>query len=386
MSFDRFAGTYSDIEWTADDSSSFKASDYQDQNEAVEYAIDDKTKAALLGPGWEKSLESTGFVEPKAKTQFDIALGKAEALIRKTKRDILAGNHQAIADVGWEYNTLHQQYGKGTHLSGKANDIKIDEAFNKHGIMQTLFDAGFAPTATGWGSGWDESKHPRYPAGTSKGGEFAPKGGTAEPSKSKKSKGGKHIPDKWTEKSILGYLSDQIDPKLAKTLLNNAMKWMKSISDDERNAVKEYTGNAYAVINPCLRNNAGCDEPHGSIPVKDYATTAKAALKTSKLPVALTVYRAMDNVYKKQLAVGKIILDKGFASTTLKRGVSYGLGEANDLRLEINLPKGARAQFLDGLSSSSHELEVLLAPGSKLKVEKITKEGSHTYVTASYVK
>lgn len=138
----------------------------------------------------------------------------------------------------------------------------------------------------------------------------------------------------------------------------------------QRAALKKYTGNAYVEINKCLRQNVGCT-PATLKTVKDIRSAVKPSTDN------ITVYRSVnpqglgihhqtnDPAFDKQLQsmVGKEFTDQGVTSTSIRTGVFSGA-----LKLQIDVPKGAKIAWVKRLSQHNHEDEIILAPGTKFEI------------------
>lgn len=138
----------------------------------------------------------------------------------------------------------------------------------------------------------------------------------------------------------------------------------------QRAALKKYTGSAYVEINKCLRQNVGCT-PATLKTVKDIRSAVKPSTDN------ITVYRSVnpqglgihhqtnDPAFDKQLQsmVGKEFTDQGVTSTSIRTGVFSGA-----LKLQIDVPKGAKIAWVKRLSQHDHEDEIVLAPGTKFEI------------------
>jgi Domain of unknown function (DUF4157)/ADP-ribosyltransferase exoenzyme len=187
----------------------------------------------------------------------------------------------------------------------------------------------------------------------------------------------------------------------------------------ELSAIRIYTAADYAYMNPVLADNDswldfkvkdlseksrwdfGKPDPQGSkkttlndderqqIKREGKQHSDMASMGLQKLPdIKMETYRGIGLTkedFEAQYQVGKEILFKAFTSTSKKRdgSQSFANSEAKGGKLPILMVlKVTKGKDIDNLSSSQGEGEILLAPGSKFKVEKIiapkTTDGSYT--------
>ena len=145
-------------------------------------------------------------------------------------------------------------------------------------------------------------------------------------------------------------------------LYSLSKKYLKSLSSSEHNAIEDYTRSyghfSGSRLNLCARFTKFCNRD-----IKGRIKTIDRIIETSKLPKAITVYRGTslhyeDRTFKKNVyTIGARFTDKGFVSTSLKKAISFNFG---DLVLEIRLPKGFPAIYLQSISAFGGEKELLL--------------------------
>lgn len=135
-----------------------------------------------------------------------------------------------------------------------------------------------------------------------------------------------------------------------------------TISPDEEEMVRDYKGNAYSDINDALRL--------GGYSYDEREALLEQVVARTQLDESITVYRgASFEVFEDyDDLTGAIIDDQAYVSTSLSRDIASGFGE--DLILEIRLPKGSHALFMDpwGSGYTERELELLLQKGARFKV------------------
>lgn len=159
---------------------------------------------------------------------------------------------------------------------------------------------------------------------------------------------------------------------------------MTHLSSEELSAIKSYTGSEYSSINGCLRKE-NCAEI-----LTERAKNLKSALsKLSEKEKPLVLYRGVaglpDEILKKLNENEKVVLDKGFMSTSGNLKVASGFaGYSKNFEGEEN-PRGIilmfKAKSCVGISALSYfetEDEFLCPPGLTFKAKKI--EGKNQYI------
>jgi len=135
--------------------------------------------------------------------------------------------------------------------------------------------------------------------------------------------------------------------------------------------VRSYTGSTYHSVNTSLRNRAGrgsatvvkhMDDAMYSV---DEAFSVTRGMGADGLGLA---FGASDDVVKQ--LVGKVIQDKGFISTSTKP--VFG----NKVRLNIEVPEGARGHWAKPISIHSSEDEFILARGTRFLVLGVDTTGN----------
>lgn len=160
------------------------------------------------------------------------------------------------------------------------------------------------------------------------------------------------------------------------------LAWINSLGPDlssaQVSAIKKYTGSGYYEINTYLRT--------GSVPYGGSAPTRTvSALDKSmrEMPFDVTVIRNMSlqglQGQDPTTLVGAVFSDKGFVSTTIKQSGVFG----GDVQLVIDVPKGARARYVQNISQHKAEQELLLARDTKIQVTEV-EVIQNTYGGTSY--
>lgn len=141
------------------------------------------------------------------------------------------------------------------------------------------------------------------------------------------------------------------------------------LSPNEVAAIAAYTGAAYRAINDQLRED-GPLEPM----IVQQIEHRDRAVSSSSIPTAMTVYRGIGEKYATELAeqglaVGDILLDKGFLSASRSLDLAAAFLRGPDgMLLAIRIPVGAKALDIAPFSAYPGEEEILLARESRLRV------------------
>ena len=147
--------------------------------------------------------------------------------------------------------------------------------------------------------------------------------------------------------------------------------WLKGITSVEKDGVVRYTSNAYRDMNGYLRGFKSTTN------YPDEIKACQSALSKASLPKETIVrrgsdYNMLDSVGLRNLsaadkdkAIGVIVEDKGFTSTSPASGGGFG----GDIEYVIKLPKGSQAMYVDSISHFQGEEEILINCGSKYVVE-----------------
>ncbi|TWM27107.1 putative ADP-ribosyltransferase Certhrax [Bacillus paralicheniformis] len=158
--------------------------------------------------------------------------------------------------------------------------------------------------------------------------------------------------------------------------------WLDSLTENEKNAIKQYTGNDYTRINNYLR---GLSDSLEGVEL-DVIDNIKNGLKKANVPHDIQVYRGTDlrpiqDLYKiddegniiAESLVGKIFKDDGFVSTAMVKESSF---DHMNVSWEINIPKGAHAAYLGKISHFPNEAELLLNSGQQMIIKSAVIDSS----------
>ena len=161
------------------------------------------------------------------------------------------------------------------------------------------------------------------------------------------------------------------------------------LSKEETRAVEAYTGTDYMKMNKLMRKQ-------GYDPYKedDFTTERNRQLMSAidklELPYNAELYRGIvvSKEAAAQYAVGGIILDKGFTSTSMSREsislFNHATASKKGIAITIRAPKGTKALPADPFSSYGDEHEIILK-GSALKILELKEEGSIIHIVADLI-
>lgn len=164
---------------------------------------------------------------------------------------------------------------------------------------------------------------------------------------------------------------------------SKAAEAIGALPEDERKAVRDYTGSWFRAINTILRKGDGPEvestvghytlqDAKKKIPLIDRAFKRP----TSKLGDNMILHRAMnwsdfgDKVARGEIGVGSSWTDKGFTSTAATKG-----GWGGNVQMRIRAPKGISALHINGKSAHPAEEEVLLNRGTSFRILSLRKSG-----------
>ena len=136
---------------------------------------------------------------------------------------------------------------------------------------------------------------------------------------------------------------------------------------DLTDALRAYTGRGSIILNEYLR---GLDAPnYYSNTYKKYLKDMRSGFDQAALPSEIVVYRSLTDKQRRRiedaLANNSDLVDYGFLSTTSNPNFRF-----KDPNFRIILPEGAPAIPIQHLSRYENESEVLIADGSRFKVER----------------
>jgi hypothetical protein len=261
----------------------------------------------------------------------------------------------------------------------------------------------------------------RWPAGSSKGGEFAPKaGGAGAAPKAQAVKVGARLQfssgvDHATGKPVTNFRgtvarkapdgrlmvnagtnakprwvathTDKVQTPARKLgpRNDNRRTYAQRLTEDERKAIDAYMGENYKSINGTLREG----KPPSGVTAKRIAALDSAVSKGT-LATDATLYRAAGGLGDDPSAlIGKTFTDHGFASTSegTQLPLMMASSRRNGIYARIKAPAGANVGYLTKVRnqqaiskySGVAEREVLLPRGSQFKITNARQGGDGTW-------
>lgn len=156
------------------------------------------------------------------------------------------------------------------------------------------------------------------------------------------------------------------------------------MSATEYGAIQHYTGQAYRSINECLRydgdicnNTASYQDRSGDTHYSTWQDiSAEASRGLRPLTQNVTLYRGvsdMSDIYANAGVssaaelVGRDFHDRGFSSASISQDMAYEWA-GDEVVMQLEIPEGISAMYVDDFSVHSGELEMLLQPGLNFRV------------------
>lgn len=159
----------------------------------------------------------------------------------------------------------------------------------------------------------------------------------------------------------------------------------KGLSEKVLNDIYAYTGEEYSEINKGLRQGKLGTKGGflggllgGKSPLEERVRGMDAAMEKSVVTEPFVSFRGMflqGDMLQKFLnaAPGDVLEDKGFVSTSTNPDKAF----SGNIRLEITVPKGARAFSVQSISRYKDEDEIILDRGGSFKVVSILDEKNY---------
>lgn len=148
--------------------------------------------------------------------------------------------------------------------------------------------------------------------------------------------------------------------------------FIDSLSDDERDAIFEYSGKSFSGINQFLRGQKD------KISKKDQKTidNLNKALESSRVPENIVAYRGATpfGQFKdlSKVKPGSTFSDSGFGSTSLNPDGAFSGGK--NVTFHVRIPKGAKGAYIASAADNPDEQEFLLPTKTKYKVVSVNQK------------
>lgn len=143
-------------------------------------------------------------------------------------------------------------------------------------------------------------------------------------------------------------------------------------SEDEIDAISEYTNEGYAAVNRYLYKGHDPDvSPEQDEYISRIIENLDSAFEETQAPFSYTVYSGLSSRYSAdKIKPGNEYIFRGYLSTSLSFDVSissFAEGD-NAVVLQIEVSKGQKSIYVDPLSEHQGEAETILPRGSKIKI------------------
>ena len=147
----------------------------------------------------------------------------------------------------------------------------------------------------------------------------------------------------------------------------NSVSWVTTLTNDERAAIRWYTGQGYADLNRGLRKNL--DFEHDETAAR--LIHLDSALAKAIIHETIMVYRGGRSTHFAELTAGDEFIDLGIGSTS--RSLDKAKQFAKGAIFQIHLPTGTKCVDIDIIefSSTPKEGEIIVARNTTYKVEDI---------------
>jgi hypothetical protein len=170
---------------------------------------------------------------------------------------------------------------------------------------------------------------------------------------------------------------------LTSDFLQKNSHYLLSLNGDDVDAIRHYTGAACYEINAGLRGKRELTNT-----ASHYAKALDHALENAPaLDGDTIVYRGTQDKSAEDLGLkpGTLFLDKGFCSTTVNFVVAESrTSNKGSCLFKIVLPKGQKILYVEPLSASVGEKEIILPRNMHFRVKSVTKELTHEKLYRPY--
>lgn len=189
------------------------------------------------------------------------------------------------------------------------------------------------------------------------------------------------------QKKIESKSIDSINKKYNISKLEESAKW------EHIDSISAYSLDYHDVVNDFLMGNE-YDETVSKSYIKEIVNELSTDLKASKLPFDMVVHRGVRYSYVDYMKEiggfekGKTFKYKPFMSTSINEDISKFQEKYNGkkIRMEIILPKGARAAYLgNDISMKEDEEEILINSNSTFEVISVTEQDDKILLKWKYI-
>lgn len=153
----------------------------------------------------------------------------------------------------------------------------------------------------------------------------------------------------------------------------HAAKRIKTLTQKEVSAIREYTGDNFSDINRYLNSplNIKKQMEKQEVWIKEHINTIEQVLKKSTLGEDTVIFRDDDESNFKHLKKGNVYTNKGFWSTTIDKNAKMNIGT---ISIEIKANSKTKGLYIESISMNPNEKEFLIQKDTKFKVLNINKK------------
>lgn len=157
---------------------------------------------------------------------------------------------------------------------------------------------------------------------------------------------------------------------------------LNKLTDDEASSATKYSGNPYRYMNDVAR---GLADQKTKLTYLDDVNNLTNAIRKHSVPEDILIHRSirlnghpdLQHFFNQENLIGQTFFDKGFGSNSLSNyDVALNSGDPSRMVIHSIAPKGTKAMYMEDLTTSEHELELLLQRGSGYKVLDVVKDSN----------
>jgi len=177
-----------------------------------------------------------------------------------------------------------------------------------------------------------------------------------------------------------------LDPDEALELQREMEAQSGALDPRESSALTYYTSESYREMNNCLRRGEDCNAGvmyHNGTRYTSYQTSEYATQGMRPLTQNVTLYRGTNIEFAPDLNltsahdlenhVGYMAQDFAFSSASVNPTTahSWGAGQYNAVIMQIEVPAGYPATYVDHISDNPGEYEMVLPPGTRYRIVEV---------------
>lgn len=157
-------------------------------------------------------------------------------------------------------------------------------------------------------------------------------------------------------------------------LTNHTQSINSVLKKDEINVLTKYTGSYYGSLNPMFWSGevTGDAKKAGNAIMKAGLTIPEGSLLLRHISIQSSSVLSSLKQHE-----GAVLIEPAIMSTSIK---SSGVFDYRNVQLRIICGPNVKGIYVDDISSSSGEMEMLLPPNTRLLIQKVSNEGDKTIV------